>query len=103
MVIEEINREYLPRDQARVEALSLPQEGARLEARREFLDDGIGNLKDHVQNATAELVFNLDEFGPSALVRVACRTVLHIVLPVRLGHPTAEAALRTDGCHLDST
>jgi hypothetical protein len=47
------------------EAKSCPQENPRLEVPQAFLDTAIECLKEHVQGACAELVFNLDEVGIS--------------------------------------
>jgi hypothetical protein len=49
------------------EAKSTPQEDARLEIPRIFLDDTVRCLRKYVQGMTAELVFNLDEVGVSEL------------------------------------
>jgi hypothetical protein len=47
------------------ETKSSPQENQRLEVLRAFLEAGIEDIKTHIQNACAELVFNLDEIGMS--------------------------------------
>jgi hypothetical protein len=44
---------------------STPQEHARLEVSREFLDETTRCLRDHVHGMRAELVFNLDQVGMS--------------------------------------
>jgi hypothetical protein len=56
----------LPRDADDIfETKSSPQENQRLAVPRAFLEVGIEEIKTHVQNACAELVFNLDEIGIS--------------------------------------
>jgi hypothetical protein len=45
------------------ETKSVPQENPRLEVPRGFLEAAIQEFRDHVHNACAELVFNLDEVG----------------------------------------
>jgi hypothetical protein len=47
------------------EVKSTPQEDARLEVPRVFLDETIRCLREYVKGMTAELVFNLDEVGVS--------------------------------------
>jgi hypothetical protein len=43
------------------ETKSTPQEDARLEVPRVFLDEAVRYLGEYVQGMKAELVFNLDE------------------------------------------
>jgi hypothetical protein len=45
------------------ETRSSPQENQRLEVPRALLGAGIEDIKTHIQNARAELIFNLDEIG----------------------------------------
>jgi hypothetical protein len=52
------------------ETKSTPQEDARLEVPRAFLDEMVNYLREHVQGIKSELVFNLDEVGMSE-----CRNV----------------------------
>jgi hypothetical protein len=47
------------------ETKSFPQENQRLEVPRVFLEAAIEGIRTHVQNACADLVFNLDEIGIS--------------------------------------
>jgi hypothetical protein len=47
------------------ETKSVPQENPRLEVPRVFLQAGIDRLRDHIHQACAKLVFNLDEIGIS--------------------------------------
>jgi hypothetical protein len=48
-----------------LETKSTPQEDARLEMPRTFLNETICCLREHVQGMKTELVFNLDEVGMS--------------------------------------
>jgi hypothetical protein len=45
------------------ETKSIPQENPRLEMPRIFLEAAIDGFRDHVHNACAELVFNLNKIG----------------------------------------
>jgi hypothetical protein len=45
------------------ETKSSPQENQRLEVPRVFLEAAIEGIRTHVQNACADLVFNLDKIG----------------------------------------
>jgi hypothetical protein len=47
------------------ETKSIPQKNPRLDVPRAFLEAAIDGFRDHVHNACAELVFNLDEIGIS--------------------------------------
>jgi hypothetical protein len=47
------------------ETKSFPQENQRLEVPRVFLEAAIEGIRTHVQNACADLVFDLDEIGGS--------------------------------------
>jgi hypothetical protein len=47
------------------ETKSVPQETPRLDVPRVFLEAAIDGFRDHVHNACAEFVFNLDEIGIS--------------------------------------
>jgi hypothetical protein len=47
------------------EAKSVPQENPRLDVPRAFLEAAIDGFRDHIHNACAELVFNLDKIGIS--------------------------------------
>jgi hypothetical protein len=47
------------------ETKSVPQENPRFELPQVFLQAGLHGFRDHVHQACAELVFNLDEIGIS--------------------------------------
>jgi hypothetical protein len=47
------------------ETKSIPQENPRLEVPRVFLEAAIDGFRDHVHNACAELVLDVDEIGVS--------------------------------------
>jgi hypothetical protein len=47
------------------ETKSIPQENPRFEVPRVFLQVGLDGFRDHVHQACAQLVFNLDEIGIS--------------------------------------
>jgi hypothetical protein len=60
-----VNSFVLPRCGDVLSTKSTPQEQQRLQVPRAFLERTIRNLNEHVQGCTAELIFNLDEFGIS--------------------------------------
>jgi hypothetical protein len=60
------------------ETKSTPQEDARIEVSRPFLDEMLNFLREHVQGMKVELVLNLDEVGMSECRNVGmseCRNV----------------------------
>jgi hypothetical protein len=67
------------------ETKSTPQEEARLEVPRVFLDETIRCLREYVHGMKAELVFNLDEVGVSEWED---RKEMKVVVPITLSGQT---------------
>jgi hypothetical protein len=92
------------------ETKSIPQENPRLEVPRVFLKAAIDEFRDHVHNACAELVFNLDEVNVSewedrserpVIVPSMMRgqTIDHAI-PMNLKHISVVACISGTGEHV---
>jgi hypothetical protein len=68
-----------------IETKSTPQENARLEVSRAFLNEMIRRLREHFQEMKAELVFNLDEVGMSGWED---RKEKKVIVPVTMDRQT---------------
>lgn len=87
--------------------LGIPQENARLEVPRTFLEQHIENIKKYVIGKASELVFNLDEMGSNeweekkpkkVIVPVKlCQSNVHLPIKRTLRHQTLLACISATG------
>jgi hypothetical protein len=79
------------------ETKSIPQESPRLEVPRVFLEAVIDGFRDHVHNACAELVFNLDEIG---MTEWEDRSERRVIVPSTMRGQTIYHAVHSNLKHI---